>query len=339
MNVLVISSEPVGGAMLGSAIRAYELARALGAELVSPETDFPRHDARALRPYLARADVVITQPPWPHVMAELRRSDARLVFDLYDPEPLEELERRAGLARRAAATLTLDRFRAALATGDLFLCASETQRSLYIGMLVALRRLPPDVYDADPTLRSRLAVVPFGVPDEPPPAGEPSPEEIVLWNGGIWPWLDAPTAIGAVRELAQRRPGVKLVFMGGGHALDEARAAAAGAPVEFNEGWVPYEERGAWLARARVAISPHRDHLETRFAFRTRLLDCFWAGLPVVATEGDELAARIARDGLGAAVPPGDVDATAAALETVLDRGRAAYAEPLGRAAAAQRWS
>src|SRR3954447_13847443 len=125
MNVLVISSEPVGGAMLGSAIRAYELARALGAELVSPETDFPRHDARALRPYLERADVVITQPPWPHVMAELRRSDARLVFDLYDPEPLEELERRSGRARRVVSALTLDRYDAALRAGDAFLCASE----------------------------------------------------------------------------------------------------------------------------------------------------------------------------------------------------------------------
>src|SRR5205823_6185707 len=90
LNVLVISSEPVGDSMLGSAIRAFELARALGAKLVAPETDFPRHDARALRPHLAKADVVITQPPWPHVMAELRRSRARLVFDLYDPEPLEE---------------------------------------------------------------------------------------------------------------------------------------------------------------------------------------------------------------------------------------------------------
>ena len=337
--MLVISSEPVGEAMLGSAIRAFELARALGAKLVAPETDFPRHDARALRPYLAEADVVITQPPWPHVMAELRRSGARLVFDLYDPEPLEELERREGLARRAAATLTLDRFRAALAAGDLLLCASETQRSLYIGMLVALRLLPPDVYDADPTLRSRLMVVPFGVPDEPAPAGTPDDEEVVLWNGGIWPWLDAPTAIGAVRELAQRRPGVKLVFMGGGHALEEARAAATGAPVEFNDGWVPYEERGAWLARARVAISTHRDHLETRFAFRTRLLDCFWARLPVVATEGDALAERIARDGLGEAVPAGDVPATAAALERILVNGRDAYRPALARAAEDFRWS
>ena len=78
--------------------------------------------------------------------------------------------------------------------------------------------------------------------------------------------------------------------------------------VFFNDGWVPYEERGAWLLDADCAISTHRDHLETRFAFRTRLLDCFWAGLPVVCTAGDDLADRVERDGLGAAVPPGDAE-------------------------------
>lgn len=354
--MLVISSEPVGGAMLGSAIRAFELARALRphAEVLlaapqggdgSADLEFAREDARALRPLLARADFVITQPPWPHVMAELRRAGARLIFDLYDPEPLENLERhttRGALVRRAVSTLTLDRFVAALRAGDHFLCASESQRSLYLGMLLSGRRLPPGVYDADPTLRSRLAVVPFGV-SEAPPAPGPSPfaadDEVVLWNGGIWPWLDAPTAIRAVASLAPRRPRIKLVFMGGGLALEEARAAVPdGAPVVFNDAWVPYDERAAWLLNAACAISTHRDHLETRFAFRTRLLDCFWAGLPVVASTGDDLAERVERDGLGAVAAPGDVAGTAAALERVLVRGRAAYAPALAEAAAAFAW-
>ncbi len=356
-TVLVISAEPVGSSMLGSAIRSFELARALrphvGVLLAAPEggdgtadLEFARDDARALRPLLERADFVLCQPPWPHVMAELRRSPARLIFDLYDPEPLENLELLAGrrpLVRRAVSTLTLDRFAAALRAGDHFICASETQRSLWLGMLLAHRLLPPGVYDADPTLRSRLAVVPFGVAEEAPVPG-PSPfaadDEVVLWNGGIWPWLDAPTAIRAVASLAERRPRVKLVFMGGGHAADEARAAVpAGAPVVFNEGWVPYEQRAAWLLSADCAISTHRDHLETRFAFRTRLLDCFWAGLPVVATSGDDLAERVERDDLGAVAAPGDVEGTAAALERVLSRGRASYAPALARAADDFRWS
>ena len=92
--------------------------------------------------------------------------------------------------------------------------------------------------------------------------------------------------------------------------------------MRFNDGWVPYEERGAWLLQADCAVAAHRDHLETRFSHRTRLLDCLWAGLPIVCTRGDELAERIARDGLGEAVPPADPAALAAALARVLDRGR-----------------
>ena len=110
-----------------------------------------------------------------------------------------------------------------------------------------------------------------------------------------------------------RRPSVKLVFMGASsrpeaiRATSEARALAADSDlldrvVFFNEGWVPYEERGAWLLGAACALSCHVSHLETRFAFRTRVLDSFWAGLPVsfVATaeglrpaEPEELARMV----------------------------------------------
>src|SRR4051794_11147890 len=163
--VLVISSEPLGGAMLGSAIRALELARALAphteVQLACPEggdeqplelpvTRFPRHKANALRPLLAGADTVIAQPPWPHVAAELRRSGARLIFDLYDPEPLENLEllaQRRPLLRRTVATLTLDRFAAALRAGHHFMCATEAQRALWLGLLLGERLIPPGAYD------------------------------------------------------------------------------------------------------------------------------------------------------------------------------------------------
>src|SRR6185503_1037840 len=107
----------------------------------------------------------------------------------------------------------------------------------------------------------------------------------------------------------------------------------------FNDGWVPYHARGGWLLEAGCAVSTHVEHLETRFAFRTRMLDCFWAGLPVVCTRGDELAERVERDGLGAVVAPGDDEALARAIEAVLERGRAHYADGLARAAGDHAWS
>src|SRR5262249_28644569 len=93
--------------------------------------------------------------------------------------------------------------------------------------------------------------------------------------------------------------------------------------------WVPYEERVNWLLDADCAVSAHLDHVETRFAFRTRLLDCFWAGLPVVCTEGDDLAERVARDDLGGTVAAGDVDGMAAAPGRGAGPGAGARARPL----------
>ena len=102
-----------------------------------------------------------------------------------------------------------------------------------------------------------------------------------------------------------------------------ARASRARACV-FNHDWVPYEERGAWLLEADLGVSAHPAHLETRFAYRTRIADYLWAGLPVVTSAGDVLGDLVAPRGLGRAVPPGDDAAFAAACaELLADRGPA----------------
>jgi glycosyltransferase involved in cell wall biosynthesis len=378
-RVVLISLDAVDGAMAGLAIRYAELARALSAHADVtlagaggagppgsdvPYVSFRHHDPVALREPIAKADAVIAQPQWPTLTRWIAQSGARVIYDLYDPETLETLElfgRRPPSARAFMVALTLDRLHDALATGNHFVCASEKQRDLWLGAMLALGFVDARRYDTDPTFRSVIDVVPYGVPTQTAArrSGAPSlrdrfpdlPDdaEVVLWPGGLWKWLDAPTAIHAVHELAQRRPQVRLVFMGASKAAaareasqeahEVARACGAlGRTVLFNDTWVPYDERVNWLLDAACAISTHRDHLETRFAFRTRLLDCFWSGLPVVCTRGDDLAQRVEHDDLGAVVAARDVPATAAALEGVLDRGRAGYGPQLAAAAAAHTW-
>jgi glycosyltransferase involved in cell wall biosynthesis len=365
--------------MSGLAIRYTELARALApvADVTvaapqgegSPPDDvdfvaFRPHAPAGVRAAIASADAIVTHPHWPLLTHWMARSGARLIYDLYDPETLETLELFAGARparRRLMVELTLDRLHDALSTGHHFICASEKQRDLWLGAMLANGLVGPERYDADPTFRSVIDLVPFGVPADPPRRDPSLPsirdrfaaiapeDEIVLWNGGLWRWLDAPTAIRAVALLAARRPGVRLVFMGGSdqpaarEATDEARSLARelgvlDSVVFFNDGWVPYEERANWLLDASCAISTHRDHLETRFAFRTRVLDCFWSGLPVVCTAGDDLSDRVERDELGAAVPAESPEATADALQRVLERGRDAYAGPLAAAARDHEW-
>ena len=382
-KVLFISADPVGSEMAGLGIRYAELARALsgrasvtiahgGAEEHAPgeagsdvrTVAYRPHAPGSLRALIAEADAVVCHPQWPLVTRWLRRSRARVIVDLYDPETLETLELLAGRPlpiRRQLTATTLDRLHDALRSGHHFMCASEKQRDLWLGAMLALRLIDPAIYDRDPSLRSVIDLVPFGVPETPPSPGDGmgprqtirglgEGEEIVLWGGGIWRWLDAETAIRAVVDLAERRPSVRLLFMGGDsrhpaarQSAETARAlarelGALGSIVHFHDSWVPYAERAAWLTEADCAVSCHRDHLETRFAFRTRILDCFWAGLPVVCTQGDDLADRISREGLGETCPPEDRRALALALERVLDRGRAAYAPAMRSAAAESEW-
>lgn len=375
-RVLVISADHVGESMAGAGIRAYELARALQPhadvtlaaveERTSPLPDvdvvtYRVFEPRDLKPHIKAADAIVARPQWPDVAHWLKHSGARLVFDLYNPEPFEVLEFLAerGQVRGVVQALTLDRITEAFRIGHHFMCASGKQRDMWLGAMLAERLIRPQVYDRDPSLLSTIDAVPFGVPDEPPKrTGAPGPRErfglapdaeIVLWNGGIWKWLDAPTAIRATAELVERRPNAHLVFMAAASdraqaAADEARATASelgllDSHVHFNDEWVAYGERANWLLDSDCAISTHVEHLETRFAFRTRVLDCFWSGLPIVCTQGDELAERIERDDLGGTAAQGDPHALAAALERVLERGRAEYARRLAVAATDHAWN
>jgi len=206
----------------------------------------------------------------------------------------------------------------------------------------------PEEYATDPSLRSLVGVVPFGLdivePEARPavakgvlPGIEPS-DRLLLWGGGIWNWFDPLTVIRAVGRLAERSDDVKLLFLGMAHpsaavtAINMRERAVAlsgelgltGRAVFFNPAWVPYEERVAWFAEADLGVSAHLDSVEARLAYRTRLLDHIAAATPLVVTRGDVLADLVESRGLGRAVDPGDVEAWVAALAELLEN-RDAY--------------
>jgi glycosyltransferase involved in cell wall biosynthesis len=208
-------------------------------------------------------------------------------------------------------------------------------------MLGTLGRLDPGAYRVEPSFRTLIDVAPFGISDDSPRPtarivkgirpGISGDDRLLLWGGGVWNWLDPLTPIRAVAELARGRDDVKLLFLALRHPdvilhrrAKEAVALARSLDVLdrhvfFNEQWVPYADRQAFLLEADLGISAHFDTLETRYAYRARLLDYFWAGLPTVTTRGDVLADLVVQRGLGEAVPPQDVDAWAAALVRLLD--------------------
>jgi hypothetical protein len=114
-----------------------------------------------------------------------------------------------------------------------------------------------------------------------------------------------------------------------------------GSRVFFGSSWIPYDEHGAVLMESDIGVSLHQDSVETRFSFRTRILDYLWAGLPIIATEGDSMADLVRSEHLGAVVAPGDV---AGVVEALVELGsdaerRRACAERSRAASARFRWS
>lgn len=382
-RVLFVCGEPVGARMAGPGIRCLELARTVaraGCEvtLAGPESsleepaikllDAAPEDYERLLAAARAHDVVVAERLPPHLLHTLSGLETRYVADLYNPIVVETAERNRGRSRRSQrrrhAVVTAHAV-ANLACADFVVCASERQRDLWLGMLSGNGLLDPAIVDADPSLRSLIDVVPSGLPDHPPPPAGPhlralpevgADDRILVWGGGIWPWLDALTPIRAIERLEGHSPAIHLHFpaVDRPQELSEVEMAAAREAVAYAErhgllgrlvhvgtGWIPYERRADYLLEADIGISTHHDHLEARYAFRSRILDYLWAGLPVVATGGDVLAELVQREGAGRAVAPSDDEGFATACAALLDDADALAASraAVGRLAAAHRWS
>jgi GT2 family glycosyltransferase/glycosyltransferase involved in cell wall biosynthesis len=359
-KVLVLTGDAIAERMAGPAIRAWHMSDVLAAEhqvrLVTINPHWEQLDApfelvgctrRDLGKHVAWADIVVLQGHALEMVPELKAPDSTklVVCDMYDPMHLELLEQGKSAAddERADDLKAITRvINEQLKRGDFFLCASDRQRYFWLGHLAGLGRLTPTLYDADPTSRSLLSVVPFGLSSKPPERTGPGirgriegidgGDRVVLWAGGVYSWFDPLTLVSAMSELRQNRPGAKLVFLGMRHPNPEVpemdigmrtralaeRLGLTGSTVFFNEGWVPYQERQNWLLDADCGVTTHFEHVETTFAFRTRVLDYLWAGLPIVTTDGDSFADLVRREGLGVVVPPENPHALAYALDRVL---------------------
>jgi len=319
-----------------------------------------------LRAVAAMAEVVVAPGAVISLYPSLRQIQKPLVLDLYIPLLLEELQR-PRLQSLAEQTLFFDRMRRGLFTqilsADFVICASEKQRDYWLGVLSAVGRINPYTHTDDSTLRRLIDVVPFGLPSRPPRHTRPvlkgaypgisADDKVLLWGGGLYDWFDTPTLIQAMARLADHRPDIKLFFMGISHPNpQEAQRAGTletlalakesgltGRTVFFND-WVPYQERANYLLESDIGVSLHRDHLETRFSFRTRFLDYLWAGLPIVATRGDVLSEEVEAQQLGLVIDPGDVDGLVEAILSLVDvpNLRQAYCPRFERVAATYHW-
>ena len=371
--ILIISHDVVGERMAGPGIRYYHLAQVLAREfevtLAVPAesalgcsqdfTVLSYHSGEnvALEEAVQQARVILAPAVWLAQMPSLLRSSVPLVVDGYDPFWIETLFL-GGEVNGLQCVLTQ-----AYLTGDFFICASERQRDWWLGLLEAHGRVNPYTFGEDPSLRRLVDVVPFGLPEKPPPRasrqvlkgawpGIGPEDKVILWGGGLWPWLDPLTAIRAMARVWQHRQDVRLVFPGTRHpnpgmagipthnevALQTARESGLLNKAIFFGEWVPYADWPNVLLESDVALTLHHNTLETRLAFRSRALDYIWAGLPIVATQGDATSELIARYQMGIVVNYDDVDGVSEAILRLLEAPREAFGERFEKARRELTW-
>ena len=358
-RVLIVTADVLRPQMAGPAMRAWHMASHLArenevwllttspyCELAGEGFEVAAASPEAIDEAARWSEVMVLQGYVTHHNPWLLERDGVTVFDVYDPLHLETLALTQGIpqpVRDAHVQLSIETLNRQLERADFLICATERQRDLFMGQLCALGRANPLTYDEDPTLRRLIDVVPFGLPDKDPVHSRPAlrgvvpgieaDDDVIVWAGGVYDWFDPLTLVRAVARLAERRPTVRLFFMGMRHPnpdVPEMRMAGktralaeelgvSGKNVFFNEGWVAYDDRENFLTEADVGVTAHFDSAETRYSFRTRCLDYLWAALPVVTTRGDAFAALVEGEGLGFAVPPEDPGALEEALARLLE--------------------
>jgi len=312
-----------------------------------------RRSSSDLAKKIAGKDVIIAQNLRPPLLYKLKKAGIRFIADLYDPLAVEVLEYTKGdnkKLRQSTYDFNYYSLILQLIFADHVLCATSRQFDYYSGVLSGRKILDPNFYDRSPNLSRFITLAPFGLSEKAPRAKNPEAfgqkfpgikkgDKILYWGGGIWNWFDPLSVIKAIEILAAKRDDIKLFFLGMKHPnskikeMQMANTACQYAKnknlldkfVFINFDWTPYEERVNYLTGSTIGISTHFDNAETRFSFRTRILDYLWAELPMILTRGDAFAQLCEEKNLGRVVDFENPKEIAAAAEAIIDNSKLSF--------------
>ena len=262
-----------------------------------------------------------------------------LVWDAYVPIHVEVCARRSTSRQQELVAFERDRqiWETCLKRGDYFLCATESQKLYYTGVLAAIGRINPVTYDEDAVL-----IVPYGIPgDEAVPRKQPCSSLIstpgawkILWFGGVYPWFDIGCLLEAVALLTDRHQ-VGLVIVGAKNPFvqhpDFERAHERMMKLIEDPkirrlvhlvDWVPFHERGDWYLDADLICFANQPGMENALAWRTRVVDYLWTRTPLATNGGDPLSEEMIAAGAAERIDATNPAALAATLAATLGDSR-----------------
>lgn len=269
-----------------------------------------------------------------------------LIIDLYDPFVLETLEIQKDLELKESLNTFYEQSfiqSELIRNGDHFICANNAQKEMWLGLIDQNSKMYDLGRKKSESYEDIISVVPFGITNIEPEKKKdllktkiPNLKEtdtVLIWGGGVWNWFDSVTLVKAMSEICKTRDDIKLFFLGVKHPnpdVPEMEMLAKTVKIAnelgitdknvfFNYDWVDYNERENYFIDSTIGVSCHLKHLETRFSFRTRILDYLWCNLPIISTKGDHFANEVEKHDLGITVEAQNVEQLKDAIVKLTD--------------------
>src|SRR5258708_3486355 len=248
-------------------------------------------------------------------IAEHINDSVQLILDAYVPIYIEVSARESKDIDTEYSNYMADivRFNKVLRRGDYFLCANETQKTFYIGVLSSLGIINPRSYR-----EYRIVIAPFGIHDLPAKAtnnpyaklGIKNSDFVALWFGGLYPWFRIDELLEAILELS-KNSAFKFVIVGGKNpfnpnpdfskqyetALSFTKRHKLLDTSVFFVDWVDFDDRINWFKNASVVVSLNQLGQENGFSWRTRVMDFVWGEVPILTNGGDPLSDDLIKAG------------------------------------------
>lgn len=260
------------------------------------------------------------------------------ILDCYVPIHTEVCARNSSDLIRECKSYTSDssHWQRALMRGDFYLCANESQKSYYYGLLCGLGKINPISYKNS----NNIIVAPFGIYNEKlgSPSGFPISAIVkpnafkLLWFGGVYPWFKIENLIFAVESLISKGFNIELVIVGAKNPFNthpdfvsvSERVLSLSKSDPFCKfihviDWVPYSERFDWYRDSDLVVTFNQTGIENRFSWRTRLLDYLECDAIFVTNGGDPIGDLLIDIGLGYQVSNESVGELADGLIAVID--------------------
>ena len=357
-GILIISIDSIGTMMSGAGLRylslAQELSKSIDVTLAVPNDNPPKIDGisvfsfnpdhlKDLNDILNDFENVLVSGIFALRLKGIEKTNAKIIVDLYDPIILENLfyENKHSIKKKI-----FNHFRSIQLTnhlakiGDFFICGSERQRDFWLGVLAANGRINPVNFELSSDFRNLIDVVGFGLTETKFESDHflrkhyPQIEvdaKIVLWGGGVWDWLNPIPLIKIWKNILAEEPKAKLVFLGIEHPnpsvpkhkivdelISEAKLIGEFEKSIFFINWLSLDDRKKLLSESKVGVTLHKNHIETHFSIRTRVIDYIWARIPILISEGDITSEWVKKYNLGEVVPFDDENQLEKALIKLL---------------------